>query len=87
MGIAKEIYETDGVSNGVKYVLTINEDNSVKLVCYNGAFKVEEPGVQIVDVGDNGGKRVEYGTSKVKASFPFKRYIDGTLDERWTKIL
>lgn len=87
MGIAKEIYETDGVSKGVKYVLTINEDNSVKLVFYNGAFKVEEPGVQIVDVGDNGGKRVEYGTSKVKTSLPFKRYIDGALDSRWTKIL
>jgi hypothetical protein len=87
MGIAREIYETDGISKGVKYVLTINEDDSAKLVFYNGAFKVEEPGVQIVDVGDNGGKRVEYGTSKVKTSLPFKRYIDGTLDDRWTKIL
>lgn len=87
MGIAKEIYETDGISKGVKYVLTINEDNSVKLMFYNGAFKVEEPCVEIVDIGDNGGKRVEYGTSKVKTSLPFKRYIDGTLDDRWTKIL
>jgi hypothetical protein len=87
MSIAKEIYETDGVSKGVKYVLTINEDDSVKLMFYNGAFKVDEPNVHIVDIGNNGGKRVEYGASTVKTSFPFKKYLDGTLDERWTKIL
>ena len=87
MGIAKEIYETDGVSKGVKYVLTINEDDSVKLMFYNGAFKFDEPNVQIIDIGNNGGKRVEYGTSIMKSSLPFKRYLDGTLDERWTKIL
>jgi hypothetical protein len=87
MGIAREIYETDGITSGVKYVLTINEDNSVKLVYYNGAFKVDEPNVEIVDIGENGGKRVEYGTTHVKSSFPFKRYLDGELDERWTKIL
>jgi hypothetical protein len=87
MGIAREIYVTDGVSKGVKYVLTINEDNSVKLVFYNGAFKVDEPEVQIIDIGVNGGKRIEYGTNSVKSSIPFKRYLDGELDERWTKIL
>ena len=87
MGIVREIYETDGVTGGVKYVLTINEDHSVKLMFYNGAFKVEEPNVRIVDIGDNGGKRVEYGTENSKSSLPFKRYSDGALDERWTQIL
>lgn len=87
MGIVRELYETDGANKGVKYVLTINEDDSAKLVFYNGAFKVDEPNVCIVDVGGNGGKRIEYGTTNVKSSLPFKRYMDGTLDDRWTKIL
>ena len=83
----KELYECDGVCNGVKYILTIYKDDSVKLLFFNGSMNVEEPNVHIVNVGDNGGKRVEYGTSTVLSSFPFKKYLDGTLDERWTQIL
>ena len=87
MGIAREIYESDGTTSGTKYILTINEDDSVKLVLYNGAFKFEEHNVHIVDIGPNGGKRIEYGTSNVQSSIPFRRYTDGTIDNRWTKIL
>lgn len=87
MGIAREIYESDGLTKDTKFILTINEDDSVKLMYYNGSFKTEEPNTRIIDVGDKGGKRIEYGTTSVSSSIPFKRYIDGTLDSRWTKIL
>ena len=87
MGIAKEIYEIDGFMNGSKYVLTINEDNSVQLEYYEGSTRIVEPNVEIVDGGNNGGKRLEFGTSTVKSSFPFKNYNDGKLDSKWTRIL
>ena len=70
----------------MKFVLVIYTDNSLKLLYYNGRTRIEEPGVEIVDSGENGGKRIEYGTPNVKTSLPFKKYLDGTLEERWTKI-
>ena len=86
MSKVKEMYETDGICPGIKYLLTIMDDDSVTLTFYNGSFKKDEPNVEIIAIGDNGGKRVEYGTVNVKSSFPFRRYSDGTLDERWTRI-
>ena len=80
------MYVGDGVYPGVKFVLVIYTDNSLKLLYYNGRTRIEEPGVEIVDSGENGGKRIEYGTPNVKTSLPFKKYLDGTLEERWTKI-
>ena len=82
----KEMYECDGICNDTKYVLVIYDDLSVKLTFYNGTIKFEEPYVSISSVGENGGKRIEYGTGSVKTSLPFRKYIDGSLDERWTQI-
>ena len=87
MGIAKEIYEIDGFMSGSKYVLTINEDESVQLDYYEGTTRITECNPQIVPCGNNGGKRLEFGTSTVKSSFPFKNYNDGKLDSKWTQIL
>ena len=86
MSKVKEMYETDGICSGVKYLLTIMDDGSVSLTFYNGTFKRDEPNVEITTIGDNGGRRVEYGTANVTSSFPFKRYSDGELDEKWIRI-
>ena len=86
MDKVKEMYETDGIGKGTKYILTIYGDDNVGLVFYNGSFKKEESNVRIYDVGNSGGKRVEYGLGNVKASLPFKRYSDGELDEKWIRI-
>ena len=82
----KELYECDGVSQGTKYVLVIYDDLSVKLTLYNGTVKFEEPTVKITPVGLNGGRSIEYGTTHSMTSIPFRKYIDGSLDERWTQI-
>lgn len=84
--VVKEMYECDGVCKGTKYVLVIYDDNTPKLTFYNGDVKFEEENVSFEEIGKNGGLRVSYGTSKVQSSLPFKKYLDGTLDERWTKI-
>ena len=85
-----EMYVRDGGCPGAKdtkYVLCIYDDHSIKLTYYNGMMKCEEPIAQILPVGNNGGKCLEFGSVFVKTSFPFRKYIDGTLDERWTQIL
>jgi hypothetical protein len=82
----KELYECDGISKGTKYVLVIYDDLSVKLTLYNGTVKFEEPAVKIKPVGLNGGRAIEYGTTHSMTSIPFRKYIDGSLDERWTQI-
>lgn len=84
--VVKELYEGDGICNGAKYIFTIYEDDSVKLTFFNGNTRVEEPAVKLIDIGTNGGKRIEYGTTNVKSSLPFRKYVDGTLDERWEQI-
>ena len=86
MDKVKEMYECDGISPGVKYTFIIYDDDKVELMFYNGAFKVNEPNVRIYDIGNSGGKRIEYGSGNVKASLPFKRYSDGELDEKWIRI-
>jgi len=86
MSTVKEIYECDGMTPNVKYVLTIYEGGNTDLVFYNGAFKTSEPNVRICEIGTNGGKRIEYGTPNVKSSLPFMRYSDGKLDDKWTRI-
>ena len=80
------MYMCDGICDGTKYVLNIYDDLSVKLTFYNGTVKFEEPFVSIEPIGENGGRRIEYGTTSVKTSLPFRKYIDGSLDERWTQI-
>ena len=82
----KEMYECDGACNGTKYVLVIYDDLSVKLTFYNGTIKFEEPAVKITPIGTNGGRAIEYGTVNVKTSLPFRKYVDGSLNERWTQI-
>ena len=82
----KEMYVCNGVCEGTKYVLVIYDDLSVKLTFYNGTIKCEESTVNICPIGENGGRRIEYGTSTVKTSLPFRKYLDGSLDERWTQI-
>ena len=82
----KELYECDGISKGTKYVLVIYDDLSVKLTLYNGTVKFEEPTVKITPVGLNGGRVIEYGTTHSMTSITFRKYIDGSLDERWTQI-
>ena len=80
------MYECDGICTGTKYVLVIYDDWSVKLTFYNGTIRFEKPFARIKLIGDNGGKTIEYGTAHVKSSLPFRKYLDGTLDERWTQI-
>ena len=68
------------------FALTIYADDTLKLVFFNGNIRVEAQGLKMLDVGTNGGKCLEYGTQNVKTSIPFKKYTDGTLNERWTQI-
>ena len=84
--IVRELYLGDGRYPGVKFVFTIYTDNSLKLAYYNGRTRIEEPNVELLDVGDNGGKKIEYGTPSVRASIPFKRFTDGKLYANWIQI-
>lgn len=84
--IVRELYLGDGNYPGVKFVFTIYTDNSMKLAYYNGRTRIEEPNVELLDVGDNGGKKIEYGTSAVRTSMPFKRFTDGKLHTNWVQI-
>jgi len=84
--IVRELYLGDGVYPGVKFILTVYTDNSLRLAYYNGRTRIEEPNVELIDIGDKGGKKLEYGTPNVKSSIPFRKYADGTLHEKWTQI-
>lgn len=82
--MAKEVYEYNG--EGQKFLLTINEDDSIKLILCKKEEGIEKECANIYDIGGKGGKRIEYGKSKTKSSLPFKNYSDGQLDKRWVKI-
>lgn len=84
--LVRELYLGDGMYPGVKFVFTIYTDNSLMLAYYNGRTRIEEPNVELLDVGDNGGKKIEYGTSAVRTSMPFKRFTDGKLHANWVQI-
>lgn len=84
--LVRELYAGDGLYPGVKLVFTIYTDNSLRLAYFNGRTRIEEPNVELIDVGDKGGKKIEYGTPNVKTTIPFRKYIDGTLYERWVQI-
>ena len=76
----KEMYEYNG--DGQKFLFTIYECNTLKLVLCKKDELVEKENVELYDIGSKGGKRISYGNS----SLPFKNYSDGMLDKRWTKI-
>ena len=80
----KELYEYNG--EGQKFLFTIYEDDTTNLTLYKGEKSIEKENSMIVNIGGKGGKRIEYGTSKVKSSLPFMNYSDGNLDKRWTRI-
>ena len=82
----KELYEYNDI--GDKFLLTVYEDDSIKLVLCKKDDIVEKENPIIYDIGTNGGKRIEYGkpTSNVKSSLPFRNYSDGKLDKRWEKV-
>lgn len=78
------MYEYNG--EGQKYLFTIYDNDSVKLVLCEKDELIEKENARVYDIGGKGGQRIEYGTSTTKSSLPFKNYSDGQLDKRWEKI-
>ena len=85
MGIAKEIYEADGVFGDSKEVFVIMDDGSLSYKTYIGEKVFEEENPVLVQCGK--GQRIEYGCGIIRSSTPFRNYSDGEIDKRWTKIL
>ena len=77
-------YTQDGIIKGTKDELTIFDDGKIRYITHNSdGEEITYDDCEIYSVGNKGGARIKYGNG---ASFSFKDYNTGEIDERWKSL-